>query len=87
MHSVETVGRHYSHTLQAWYDNFQKNKASIPYEPRLKRLWDIFLAWSVIAAGQGSATCYQIVAHKNRYPFPRDVFCSEETAKKRMKML
>lgn len=28
----------------------------------LNRLWEIFLAWSVIAAGQGSATCYQVRA-------------------------
>ena len=25
----------------------------------LSRLWELFLAWSVVAAGQGSATCYQ----------------------------
>ena len=43
----------------------------------LNRLWEIFLGWSVIASGQGSATCYQIVAHKNTYTFPRDNFCSK----------
>jgi len=60
-----------------------KNKdtpAMAAYPARLKRLWEIFLAWSTIAAGIGSATCYQIVAHKNTYSFPRDIFCSKESA-------
>jgi len=81
VHSVENVGRHYSHTLHAWYDNWMKNKDSpalASYPPRLKRLWELFLAWSVMASGIGSATCYQIVAHKNSYTFPRDKFCSKE---------
>jgi len=83
VHSVETVGRHYSHTLHAWYDNWMTNKdkpALKSYPDRLKRLWEIFLAWSTVAAGIGSATCYQIVAHKNTYSFPRDIFCSKESA-------
>ena len=28
-------------------------------------IWELFLAWSVIAARQGSATCFQIVVVKN----------------------
>ena len=73
------VGRHYSHTLRAWYNNWMKNKddpnkkemddpakrslkevyggvwtgdAQLPHVPgNLYRLWDIFLAWSTVAAG------------------------------------
>lgn len=72
--SVETIGRHYSRTLHGWYDNFQKNRPAMKekYGDHLCRLWDFFLAWSVVAAGQGSATCYQILCHKNTYDFPRD---------------
>jgi len=87
IHSVENVGRHYSHTLHAWYDNWMKNKdtpAMKSYPGRLKRLWEIFLAWSTVAAGIGSATCYQIVAHKNTYTFPRDTFCTQGGGTKRM---
>jgi len=85
VHSVENVGRHYSHTLHGWYKNWQANQDKLPgYDARLKRLWDIFLAWSVVAAGQGSATCYQIVCHKNKYSFPRDRFCSKEINQRRM---
>ena len=86
VHSTENVGRHYSHTLHAWYDNWMTNRdapALKDYPARLKRLWDIFLAWSVVASGIGSATCYQIVAHKNTYTFPRDIFCSKDLAGKR----
>ena len=80
------MGRHYSHTLHAWYDLWMKNrnKAELSaYSGRLSRLWEIFLAWSTVAAGIGSATCYQIVAHKNTYEFPRDIFCSKDTAEAR----
>jgi len=113
--SVETVGRHYSHTLRAWYNNWMKNKddpnrkemddpakrslkevyggvwtgdAQLPHvSGNLYRLWDLFLAWSTVAAGIGSATCYQIIAHKNSYTFPRDRFCTKELAARRQKML
>jgi len=101
VHSVETVGRHYSHTLHAWYDYWMGNRGkpelkkyaeldlpefNISAKGSLNRLWELFLAWSVIASGQGSATCYQIVAHKNTYTFPRDVFCSKEIQESRKKV-
>lgn len=28
-------------------------------------MWELFLAWSVIASRQGSATCFQILVVKN----------------------
>eukprot|EP00297_Palpitomonas_bilix_P008681 CAMPEP_0113885084 /NCGR_PEP_ID=MMETSP0780_2-20120614/10689_1 /TAXON_ID=652834 /ORGANISM="Palpitomonas bilix" /LENGTH=437 /DNA_ID=CAMNT_0000872921 /DNA_START=36 /DNA_END=1349 /DNA_ORIENTATION=+ /assembly_acc=CAM_ASM_000599 len=76
IHSEETVGKHYSFTLLAWYENWLSNKEDIlkAYGMRWYRLWAWFLAWSVIAAGQGSASCYQIVAHKNTNEFPRESF-------------
>mmetsp|Transcript_2490 Transcript_2490/g.6703 ORF Transcript_2490/g.6703 Transcript_2490/m.6703 type:complete len:460 (-) Transcript_2490:126-1505(-) len=82
--SVETIGRHYSHTLNRWYDYFQKNRPQMEktYGGYLCRLWDFFLAWSVVAAGQGSATCYQILSHKNIYGFERDMFCDKKIAQK-----
>mmetsp|Transcript_138248 Transcript_138248/g.385652 ORF Transcript_138248/g.385652 Transcript_138248/m.385652 type:complete len:469 (-) Transcript_138248:170-1576(-) len=82
VHSVETIGRHYSHTLHRWYDNFQRNRPEMErvYGSYLCRLWDFFLAWSVVAAGVGCAACYQILAHKNTQGFPRDVFCSRKVA-------
>lgn len=29
------------------------------------QIWELFLAWSTIAARQGSATCYQMTVVKN----------------------
>jgi len=82
VHSVETIGRHYSHTLHRWYDNWMSNRDTMEpkYSPRLFRLWEIFLAWSVVAAGQGSATCYQLCLHKNSNKYPRDRWCNDSPA-------
>lgn len=69
------MGVHYSATLERWYQNWMKpeNKAKITEKYGMKwwRIWEFFLAWSVIASRQGSATCYQIVAHKNSCLFQR----------------
>lgn len=89
VHSVETVGRHYAHTLHKWYDNWMSHKEAILSGEldaereslrgqRLFRMWEFFLAYSVIASGQGSATCYQILAHPNTYEYPRDIWCDAE---------
>jgi cyclopropane fatty-acyl-phospholipid synthase-like methyltransferase len=83
VHSVENIGRHYSHTLHKWYDNWMSNKDDILSGKidcengdlrgeRMFRMWEFFLAWSVIASGQCSATCYQLLAHPNVYDYPRD---------------
>ncbi|RIA89215.1 Mycolic acid cyclopropane synthetase-domain-containing protein [Glomus cerebriforme] len=71
--SVDTVGVHYSGTIWRWYQNWLKNKDTITekYGKRWYRIWEIFLAWSTIISRQGSATCYQIVAHKNLNAFDR----------------
>ena len=36
-----------------------------------KQIWEFFLAYSTIISRQGSATCYQIVMHKNINAFHR----------------
>ncbi|CAG8538402.1 4193_t:CDS:2, partial [Paraglomus brasilianum] len=73
IHDVDTVGVHYSATIHRWYLNWVKNKASVveKYGDKWHRIWEIFLAWSVIVARQGSSTCFQIVAHKNLNSFDR----------------
>jgi cyclopropane fatty-acyl-phospholipid synthase-like methyltransferase len=74
--SEETIGIHYSATLLKWYENWLSNKSKImkAYGPQWFRKWEWFLAWSVISAGQGSASCYQIVCHKNTRSFDRRRF-------------
>lgn len=79
VHSVETIGIHYSATIKRWYDNWQKNKAYIvkKYGQRWFRVWNWFLAWAVLSPEHGMATCYQIVAHKNTSRFDRKIFIGE----------
>ncbi|KAJ6008820.1 hypothetical protein N7522_003836 [Penicillium canescens] len=64
---IDTVGVHYSGTLWRWYRNWVGNVKSIKakYGPRWYRIWELFLAWSVIASREGFATCYQMVVVKN----------------------
>ncbi|KAJ3416616.1 hypothetical protein HDV05_000898 [Chytridiales sp. JEL 0842] len=74
--SSDTIGLHYSATIYRWYLNWMKNKDKIieKYGVRWFRVWEIFLAWSTIIARQGSATCYQLVLHKNLNSFDRRTF-------------
>jgi sphingolipid C9-methyltransferase len=71
--SVETIGIHYARTLEKWYDNWKSHASEIQKSnyAAMYRKWLWFLAWSTIIAEQGSATCYQIVCHKNLSGFPR----------------
>jgi len=81
VHSVETVGIHYSATIKRWYDNWNKpeNKKHIlaKYGQHWFRKWAWFLAWSTIIAEHGSATCFQIVLHKNTRAFDRNRYIAE----------
>jgi hypothetical protein len=64
---------HYSATLWRWYRNWLGNEEKIKakYGARWYRIWEFFLAFSVIASRQGGGTCYQIVMHKNLNAFHR----------------
>jgi len=81
LHSVETIGIHYSATIKRWYDNWNKPEnveyITKKYGKRAQREWNWFLAWSVISPEQGSATCYQIVANKNLSRFDRKTWIAE----------
>ncbi|EAQ88938.1 hypothetical protein CHGG_05557 [Chaetomium globosum CBS 148.51] len=70
---IDTVGVHYSATLWRWYRNWMANKDKVEakYGKRWFRIWEYFLAYSTIISRQGSATCYQIVLHKNINAFHR----------------
>jgi len=76
---VDTVGVHYSATLWRWYKNWMKNRKVIEakYGKRWFRIWEFFLAYSMIVARQGGAACYQIVAHKNLNAFDRSKLVSK----------
>ncbi len=73
VHSVENISGHYAATLSAWRRNWLSNRAAIlaAYGERWFRIWNFFLAWSVLVAEQGNASCYQAVLNKNLDGFNR----------------
>ncbi|KAI9013926.1 S-adenosyl-L-methionine-dependent methyltransferase [Phycomyces nitens] len=79
--NVDTVGVHYSSTLEKWYLNWEQNKDALrgKYGDKICRIWELFLSWSTIISRQGSATCFQIVANKNRNSFDRAALINNRT--------
>lgn len=67
VHSVENIGIHYSKTIDYWYRNWLRNKELVlaKYGEETFRIYEIFLAWSVVIAAHGGSTAYQIVCRKN----------------------
>ena len=65
--SVENIGIHYSKTINYWYNNWLSNKDKViaKYGVETFRIYEIFLAWSVVIAKHGGSSAYQIVCHKN----------------------
>lgn len=85
VHSVETIGNHYGHTLHKWYDNWMSHKEEIlagkidaisehTKGEHLFRLNELTWAWCTIHANQGGGTCYQILMHPCEYTYDRDIF-------------
>ncbi len=67
VHRVENCGVHYAETIRKWYYNWLENEEAVvaKYGQRWFRMWSMFLAWSVIIAGQGSSTVFMITLTKN----------------------
>lgn len=72
-HSVENISIHYGFTIKRWHDNWLSNREAVvaAYGERWFRIWNFFLAWSVIIAEQGNAACFQVVLNKNLDGFQR----------------
>jgi cyclopropane fatty-acyl-phospholipid synthase-like methyltransferase len=72
-HSVENISIHYGFTIKRWHDNWIANREAVvaAYGERWYRIWNFFLAWSVIIAEQGNAACFQVVLNKNLDGFQR----------------
>lgn len=63
---VHNMGSHYSRTLAMWLDNWRGNKEYIvgKYGDWAYRRWEVFLAWSVRVARQGSSTLFMLTLTK-----------------------
>lgn len=73
VHSVENIGNHYHITIKKWHENWLSNKEKVleKYGERTFRMYEIFLAWSILITRHGGSSAYQIVCHKNRDDFDR----------------
>jgi cyclopropane fatty-acyl-phospholipid synthase-like methyltransferase len=82
IHSVENVSTHYVETIHRWYLNWVSNEKKMvkKYGQRLFRIWNVFLAWSVIIGAQGTSQCYQIVANKNLSEYNRRQWMGKDLA-------
>lgn len=71
--AVDVLGVHYSATIWRWYKNWISNKEKVveKYGERWFRIWEFFLAYSVITPRQGSVSVFQITCHKNLNKFDR----------------
>jgi cyclopropane fatty-acyl-phospholipid synthase-like methyltransferase len=81
INSAENVSVHYTLTLKRWHQNWLRNRELVVenYGERWYRLWHFFLAWSWRIGDQGTAACFQVVAHKNLDQFDRRRFVGRTT--------
>jgi cyclopropane fatty-acyl-phospholipid synthase-like methyltransferase len=63
---VSNLGNHYSRTLNHWLDEWRLDKENMvnTYGETAWRRWEVFLAWSVRVARQGSSTVFMFVLTK-----------------------
>ncbi len=86
IHSVENVTTHYRFTIKKWHDNWLSNRQSIvaTYGERWFRIWHVFLAWATTVAKQGTAACFQVLAHKNLNHFDRTIWMGKPSLSRGM---
>jgi len=70
---VHNLGSHYSKTLFQWLESWQAHEAEMTkaYSAQAYRRWEVFLAWSVRVARQGSSTVFMITATKQGHEASR----------------
>lgn len=63
---VSNLGNHYSRTLNHWLDEWKLDKDNMvaTYGVEAWRRWEVFLAWSVRVARQGSSTVFMFTLTK-----------------------
>jgi cyclopropane-fatty-acyl-phospholipid synthase len=69
---MECLRLHYAMTLRHWMENLERNKdAAIEIAGlRIYRLWRLYMAGSAFFFNKGNLGLYQILAGKNRHPWP-----------------
>lgn len=69
---VEAMRPHYAMTLRHWLKNLQENQESIVEIAGMRtyRLWRLYMAGAAYYFDHGNLGLYQILAGKNRHPWP-----------------
>ena len=79
---VETLRLHYAYTLRHWYQRTQAAKADIValYDERFFRLWQFYLAGSVMSFETGASCNYQVqfIRDRRALPITRDYMAQAE---------
>jgi cyclopropane-fatty-acyl-phospholipid synthase len=79
---VETLRLHYAYTLREWTKRTQAVKADIValYDERFYRLWEFYLAGSVMLFETGSGCNYQVqfIRDRRALPITRDYMTEAE---------
>jgi cyclopropane-fatty-acyl-phospholipid synthase len=79
---IEVLRLHYAHTLRAWYGRAKANRDRIValYDERFARMWEWYLAGSLVSFEHGQLVNYQIQLARDRraLPITRDYMAAAE---------
>ncbi|MFW6077514.1 MAG: class I SAM-dependent methyltransferase [Hyphomicrobiales bacterium] len=79
---IEMLRLHYAHTLAHWYERVQQKRAEIValYDERFFRMWEFYLAYSLVGFRHGGMVNYQIQYIRDRaaLPITRDYLAHNE---------
>jgi cyclopropane-fatty-acyl-phospholipid synthase len=81
---IEMLRLHYAHTLAHWYERVRRQRAEIValYDERFFRMWEFYLAYSLVGFRHGGMVNYQVqyIRHRDALPITRDYISETETA-------
>ena len=79
---MESLRRHYAHTLDEWHKNFMECRDTLPekYDEKFKRMWSIYLAGCAAAFRTGNIDVVQYLLSKgvnNKLPMTNEYMYAE----------
>jgi cyclopropane-fatty-acyl-phospholipid synthase len=81
---IEMLRLHYAHTLAQWYQRVRRQRAEIValYDERFMRMWEFYLAYSLVGFRHGGMVNYQVqyIRDRGALPITRDYIGQTEAA-------
>jgi cyclopropane-fatty-acyl-phospholipid synthase len=81
---IEMLRLHYAHTLAQWYQRVRRQRAEIValYDERFLRMWEFYLAYSLVGFRHGGMVNYQVqyIRDRGALPITRDYIGQTEAA-------